>query len=264
MRRGVKDYIQELFGMSGKVAIITGSTKGIGKAIAESYAQLGAKVVISSRKADACEAVASAIRADGGEAIAVPCNINSRDDLQKLVDTTFETWGRVDTLICNAAINPILGPMSALSEEMYHKTMDANILGNLRLCNMVRADMAARKDGAIIFISSIGGTRGSANLGVYSLTKAADMQLARNLAVEYGPDNIRVNCIAPGLIRTDLSRKRWEDEEQYQKFLATYPIGRIGEPEDMVGVAVLLGGSAGAFITGQTYFVDGGVTIGGG
>ena len=260
----MNEYIQKLFGLSGKVAIITGSTKGIGKAIAESYAALGAKIVVSSRKADVCEAVANAICADGGEAIAVPCNINSTDDLQGLVDAAKAKWARVDILVCNAAINPFFGPMSELSTELYHKTMDANILGNLKLCNMVRPNMASRKDGSIIFISSIGGVRGSANIGVYSLTKAADMQLARNLAVEYGPDNIRVNCIAPGLIRTDLSRKRWEDQEQYQKFLETYPIGRIGEPEDLIGVAVLLGGAAGSFITGQTYFVDGGVTIGGG
>ncbi|MFT5113831.1 MAG: NAD(P)-dependent dehydrogenase (short-subunit alcohol dehydrogenase family) [Parasphingorhabdus sp.] len=260
----MNDYIQSLFGLLGKVAIVTGSSKGIGKAIAESYATLGASVVVSSRKADACEAVAESIRLDGGEAISIPCNISNEDDLARLVDRTLKKWGRIDTLVCNAAINPYFGPLVDVDEKLYHKTMDTNILSNLQLSKRVQPGMASRRDGSIIFISSIAGVRGSANLGVYSLTKAADMQLARNLAVEFGPDNIRVNCIAPGLIRTDFSRKRWENDEQLGEFLKTYPIGRIGEPEDMIGVAVLLAGKAGGFITGQTYFVDGGVTIGGG
>ncbi len=260
----MSDHIQSLFGLNEKVAIVTGSSKGIGKVIAENYAKLGAKVVVSSRKEFACEQVAENIRQNRGEAISVPCNISSEADLSRLTDTALEHYGRIDILVCNAAVNPYFGPLADIDEKAYHKTMDANVLSNLQLAKRVRPDMAARKDGSIIFISSIAGVRGSANLGIYSLTKAADMQLARSLAVEFGPDNIRVNCIAPGLIRTDFSRKRWEDEAQLAEFLKAYPIGRIGEPEDMVGVAVLLAGKAGGFITGQTYFVDGGVTINGG
>jgi NAD(P)-dependent dehydrogenase (short-subunit alcohol dehydrogenase family) len=260
----MSDHLQNLFGLTGKVAIVTGSSKGIGKAIVENYAKLGAKVVVSSRKADACEAVAKSIRLDGGEAISIPCNISNEDDLSRLVDNTLDKWGRIDTLVCNAAINPYFGPLLDIDDKMYHKSMDTNILSNLQLSRRVHPSMSSRKDGSIIFISSIAGVRGSANLGVYSLTKAADMQLARNLAVEFGADNIRVNCIAPGLIQTDFSRKRWEDKAQLDEFLKSYPIRRIGKPEDMVGVAVLLAGKAGGFITGQTYFVDGGVTISGG
>lgn len=253
-----------LFDMQDRVAIVTGSSKGIGKSVARHLAKAGARVVISSRKVGPCEAVRDEIIAEGGQAIAVPCNISHKDQLQTLVDRTLAEWGRIDTLICNAAVNPYFGPLSKISDEAYHKTMNANVLSNVWLTNMVRPSMAARKDGAIIFVSSIAGMRGSANVGVYSLSKAADMQLARNLAVECGPDNIRVNCIAPGLIRTDLSRARWEDEETYQEFLKTYPIGRIGEPDDLAGAALLLAGPAGSFITGQTLFVDGGVLIGGG
>jgi NAD(P)-dependent dehydrogenase (short-subunit alcohol dehydrogenase family) len=260
----MSDYIQDLFGLSGKVAIVTGSSKGIGKAIVESYAKLGARVVVSSRKVDACDEVAERIRLDGGEAISIPCNISNEEDLSRLVDSTLDKWGRIDMLVCNAAVNPYFGPLVDIDDKAYHKSMDSNILSNLHLSKRVHPSMSSRQDGSIIFISSIAGVRGSANLGVYSLTKAADMQLARSLAVEFGPDNIRVNCIAPGLIQTDFSRKRWADKEQLDEFLKTYPIGRIGKPEDMVGVAVLLAGKAGGFITGQTYFVDGGVTIGGG
>ena len=260
----MSDHMRDLFGLSGKVAIVTGSSKGIGKAIVESYAKLGAKVVVSSRKEDACDAVAESIRLDGGEAISIPCNISNEEDLSRLVDNTLDKWGRIDTLVCNAAVNPYFGPLADIDDKAYHKSMDSNILSNLRLSKLVYPGMSSRQDGSIIFISSIAGVRGSANLGVYSLTKAADMQLARSLAVEFGPNNIRVNCIAPGLIRTDFSRKRWEEDEQLSEFLKTYPIGRIGEPDDMVGVAVLLAGRAGGFITGQTYFVDGGVTISGG
>ena len=253
-----------LFDLSGRVAIVTGSSKGIGKAIARHLSLAGSKVVISSRKTEPCEVVRDEILAEGGEAIAVPCNISRKEELENLVGTTLAKWGRVDTLVCNAAISPYFGPMQEIDDDVYRKSMDANVLSSLWLSNLVRPDMATRRDGSIMYVSSIAGTRGSKNVGLYSLAKAADMQLARNLAVEYGTDNIRVNTIAPGLVKTDLSRARWQDEETYQSFLRTYPIGRIGEPEDLAGAAVLLASRAGAFITGQTIFVDGGVTIGGG
>ncbi|MEC9368714.1 MAG: SDR family oxidoreductase [Pseudomonadota bacterium] len=256
--------LDSLFGLKGKVAIITGSTKGIGKAIAECLSRAGAKVVVSSRKADKCDEVASAIIKAGGEALAVPSNISRKDELRNLVDTTLKHWGRIDILVCNAAVNPYYGPMAEVSDEAYDKIMDSNVKSNLWLCNMVLPQMAERRDGAVIVVSSIGGLKGNDKLGIYGLSKAADMQLVRNLAVEWGRHNIRANCIAPGLVRTDFARALWEDPEKNAKAISTYPIGRLGEPEDVAGVALLLASPAGSFITGQTIVVDGGTTIGSG
>jgi len=252
---------RDLFDLTGKVAVITGSTKGIGRAIAEALAAFGARVVISSRKAERCTAVAGEIEAAGGEALAVPCNVSDKAQLRDLVDRTLAHWERIDVLVGNAAVNPHFGPLSEISEEAYDKIMDTNVKSNLWLCNMVIPQMAARKDGAVIIVSSIGGLKGHGKLGAYALSKAADMQLARNLAVEWGRDNIRVNCIAPGLVRTDMARALWEDERAHALALESYPLGRIGEPEDIAGAAVFLASPAGAWVTGQTLVVDGGVTI---
>ena len=256
--------IKSLFSLEGKVAVITGSTKGIGKSIAEAFAQAGARVVISSRKEDKCVEVAAAIRQAGGEALPVPCNISHKEQLQALVDTTLEAWGQIDVLVCNAAVNPYYGPLADIPEDAYDKIMDTNVKSNLMLCNMVIPQMAERKDGAVIIVSSIGGMKGNSNLGAYGLSKAADMQLARNLAVEWGHANIRTNCIAPGLVRTDFAKALWENPEGVKRALAAYPIGRLGEPEDIAGAALFLGTQAGSFVTGQTLVVDGGNTIGSG
>ena len=250
------------FDLTDKVAIVTGSTKGIGRAIAEALARAGAKVVISSRKAEACQEVAAAIGTDGGAAMAVPCNISHRDELRALVDATLDTWERIDVLVCNAAVNPYYGPLAEIPDAAYDKIMDTNVKSNLWLCNMVLPQMAERQDGAVVIVSSIGGLKGNDKLGAYGLSKAADMQLARNLAVEWGHANIRVNCIAPGLVRTDFARVLWEDPEAHARAVASYPIGRLGEPEDIAGAAVFLAAPAGRFVTGQTLVVDGGHTIG--
>ncbi len=256
--------IKTLFSLEGKVALITGSTKGIGKSIAQAFAQAGAKVVISSRKEDKCVEVAADINKAGGEAIPVACNISHKEQLRKLVDATLQNWGRIDVLVCNAAVNPYYGPLAEIPEDAYDKIMDTNVKSNLWLCNMVIPQMAERKDGAVIIISSIGGLKGNDKLGAYGLSKAADMQLARNLAVEWGHANIRVNCIAPGLVRTDFARALWEDPKANARAIASYPIGRLGEPEDIAGAALFLGTKAGSFVTGQTLVVDGGTTIGSG
>ncbi|MCG8559637.1 MAG: SDR family oxidoreductase [Hyphomicrobiales bacterium] len=250
------------FDLTDKVAIVTGSTKGIGRAIAEALARAGAKVVISSRKAEACQEVAAAIGTDGGAAMAVPCNISHRDELRALVDATLDAWERIDVLVCNAAVNPYYGPLAEIPDAAYDKIMDTNVKSNLWLCNMVLPQMAERQDGAVVIVSSIGGLKGNDKLGAYGLSKAADMQLARNLAVEWGHANIRVNCIAPGLVRTDFARVLWEDPEAHARAVASYPIGRLGEPEDIAGAAVFLAAPAGRFVTGQTLVVDGGHTIG--
>lgn len=253
--------LKKLFGLDGKVAVITGSSKGIGRAIAEAMASAGARVVISSRKADACEDAAAAIREAGGESLAIPCNVSRRDDLRALVDRTLDAWGRIDVLVCNAAVNPYFGPMAEVDDEAYDKIMDTNVKNNLWLCNMVIPQMAGRRDGVVIIVSSIGGLKGHAKLGIYGLSKAADMQLARNLAVEWGAANVRVNCLAPGIVKTDMARKLWEAPEARDRAVAVYPLGRLGEPEDIAGAAVFLASRAGAWMTGQTLVIDGGMTI---
>jgi NAD(P)-dependent dehydrogenase (short-subunit alcohol dehydrogenase family) len=251
----------ELFDLSGKVAVITGSSRGIGKAIAQRMAEHGAKVVISSRKAGPCEEVAAAINArHAGAAIAVAANISSKDDLQRLVDEARGQFGKIDILVCNAASNPYFGPMSGLSDEAFRKTLDNNIVSNHWLIHMVAPEMTGRKDGAIIIVSSIGGLRGSSALGAYAISKAADMQLARNLAQELSPDNIRVNCIAPGLVKTDFARALWDTPEAERRSSFATPLRRLGEPDDIAGAAVFLASRAGGWMTGQTIVVDGGST----
>lgn len=253
-----------LFDLTGKVAVITGSTRGIGRAIAEAMARAGAQVVISSRKADKCVEVAQAIKSEGGEATPIACNIGQREDLERLVAETKQAYGRIDSLVCNAAVNPYFGSMAQAPDEAFTKIIDANVRSNLWLCNLVIPEMAERRDGSVIIVSSIGGLKGSSLLGLYCISKAADMQLARNLAVEWGPSNIRANCIAPGLVRTDFARALWEDPKTLARAEATYPLGRIGEPEEIAGMAVLLASRAGNWITGQTMVIDGGATIAGG
>jgi NAD(P)-dependent dehydrogenase (short-subunit alcohol dehydrogenase family) len=250
-----------LFDLTGKVAVVTGSTKGIGRAIAEELARAGASVVISSRKPDKCEEVADLIRGEGLEAIAIPCHIGKREDVERLVSETEKQCGRIDVLVCNAAVNPYFGPMAGLTDEAFAKVIDSNVRSNLWLCNLVIPGMAERRDGSVIIVSSIGGLRGSLNLGIYAISKAADFQLARNLAVEWGPRNIRVNCIAPGLVRTDFARALWEDAETLAASEARTPLRRIGEPEDIAGAAVFLASRAGRWMTGQVIVIDGGVTI---
>jgi len=250
-----------LFDLNGKVAIITGSTKGIGKAIAERMAEHGAKVVISSRKPGPCDEVAAGInQAHPGAAIAVPANISSKEDLQRLVDETRKAFGKVDILVCNAASNPYYGPMAGISDDAFRKILDNNIVSNHWLIQMVAPEMAERRDGAIIIVSSIGGLRGTGVIGAYAISKAADMQLARNLAQELSPQNIRVNCIAPGLVKTDFARALWDTPEAEKRSSVGTPLRRLGEPDDIAGAAVFLGSRAGSWITGQTIVVDGGST----
>lgn len=252
-----------LFDLTGQVAIITGSSRGIGKAIAERMAEQGAKVVISSRKAGPCDEVAAALNAKhgAGTAIAVPANIASKEELQHLVDETRAAFGKIDICVCNAASNPYYGPLAGISDDQFRKILDNNIISNHWLIGMVAPEMRSRKDGSIIIISSIGGLRGNAIIGAYNISKAADFQLARNLAHEFGPDNVRVNCIAPGLIKTDFARALWEDPATLERATKGVPLRRIGEPDELAGAAVYLASKAGSFMTGQALVVDGGATI---
>ena len=251
----------ELFDLAGKVAIVTGSTKGIGKAIAERLAEHGAKVAISSRKGAACEAVAAEINAKHpGAAIAVPANISSKDDLSRLVEETRAAFGKIDILICNAASNPYYGPMSGISDDAFQKILANNVISNHWLVQLVAPEMTQRRDGAIVIVSSVGGLRGSGVIGAYCISKAADMQLARNLAQELSPHNIRVNCIAPGLVKTDFARALWDTPEAEARSSSRTPLRRLGEPDDIAGAAVFLASRAGAWMTGQTIVIDGGST----
>jgi NAD(P)-dependent dehydrogenase (short-subunit alcohol dehydrogenase family) len=224
-------------------------------------ARAGAKVVISSRKQDACEAVVKEIQAEGGTAMAISASIAIKEQLQNLVQKTRDAWGPIDILVCNAASNPYYGPTTGMSDEIFNKVMHNNVLSSTWLCTMVYPDMKAQKDGAIVLVSSVGGLHGSSVIGAYNISKAADMQLARNLAVEWGPDNIRVNCIAPGLIRTAFAKALTDDPVKAGMVENETPLRRIGEPDDIGGIAVLLASAAGKYITGQTIVADGGMMI---
>ena len=250
-----------LFDLTGKVAVVTGSSKGIGKSIALHLALQGAKVVVSSRKKPACDEAAAEIRKAGGEAIVIPCNISDKAQCENLIAETRKQLGPVDVLVLNAATNPYYGPTDKMPDEVFTKIMQNNILSNIWLINLCVPDMRAKKDGSVIIVSSIGGVRASTVIGAYCISKAADMQLARNLACEYGKHNIRVNCIAPGLIKTDFAKALWDNPETLKASTARSPLLRIGIPDEIAGAAVLMGSAAGDFMTGQTIVIDGGATI---
>lgn len=250
------------FDLKGQVAVVTGSSKGIGRSIAETMAAMGAKVVVSSRKADACEEVAAGIRKDGGDATVIACNIGRKPEVEALVKGTLDKYGRIDALVCNAAVNPYFGPLAGIGDDAFDKIMATNIKSNLWLANLAIPGMAERGGGTVTIVSSIGGIRGSSMLGAYGISKAADFSLARSLAVEWGPKNVRVNCIAPGLVKTDFARALWENPNNLEQRTSATPLRRIGEPHDIGGVAAFLASPAAAFITGQVIVADGGVTIG--
>ena len=258
-----EETLVSLFDLNGKVAVVTGSSRGIGRAIVERMAEHGARVVVSSRNQAACAEVADAINAKygAGRALALAANISAKEHLKRLVDETIAAFGQIDVLVCNAASNPHYGPMHTITDEQLRKILDNNIVSNHWLITLVAPGMVARKDGSIIIMSSIGGLRGSPVIGSYCISKAADMQLSRNLAVELGPHNVRVNCIAPGLIRTDFARALWENPEMLKARNAQTPLGRIGEADEIAGAAILLASRAGSFMTGQSIVIDGGVTV---
>ena len=249
-----------LFDLTGKTAIVTGSSRGIGRAIAEALADAGANVVISSRRQEQCDAAADAIRASGGRAASIAAHAGDPAQLKSLAEATRREFGAIDILVCCAGVNPHYGPMAEMPDAAFDRILSANVKNVLYLSALVLPEMAARRDGAIVILSSIAGLRGTRGLGGYAVSKAAEMQLARNLALEWGAHNIRVNCIAPGLIRTEFARALWEDETLVKRRLEATPLARLGEPEDIAGAALLLVSPAGRYITGQTIVIDGGVT----
>jgi len=255
-----------LFDLTGKTAVVTGASRGIGEAIARRLAQHGARVVVSSRKIDVCKEVAASINADFGpdSAKATACNISHKEDLQGLVDFTNREFGKIDILVSNAAVNPFYGPSADISDEQFEKIMRCNVMASHWLSQMVLPQMAERNDGAIIIISSIGAMVGSATIGAYGISKAADLQLARNLAVEYGPKNIRINCICPGIVKTYFAEALWKDPKVEEMIASKLPLRRFGNPDDIAGAAVFLASSAGVWMTGQGLVIDGGTIISGG
>ena len=255
--------MSSLFDLTGKTAVVTGSTKGIGKAIARALAQHGARVVVSSRDAGRVEATARELSDEGFSVLGLACNVGRKAELERLIEESRKALGQIDIVVGNAAINPHYGSFADISDDAFAKIMATNVQSNLWLAQLVAGEMRERKDGAIIYVSSIGGTIGSDVIGAYCISKAADLQLVRNLAVELGPHNIRVNAITPGLVRTDMARALWEDEVRAADRIARTPLRRLGEPDDIAGIAVYLASDAGRWTTGQSFVVDGGTSIAG-
>lgn len=252
-----------LFDLSGRVALLTGSSRGIGRAMAEGLAEHGAKVVISSRKLDACEETAAAINAACGaeRAFAIACNVSRKEELQALVDQTRARLGPVDVLVCNAGVNPFYGASKDIPDSAFDKILDVNIKSNHWLCHMVLPEMVARGRGSIVLTSSTAAFHPSEVLGTYNISKTADLALVRNLALEYGPAGIRVNAVCPGLIRTEFARALWDNPEAAQRVTERTPLRRFGEADDFKGVAVYLASDASAYMTGQALTICGGTVM---
>jgi NAD(P)-dependent dehydrogenase (short-subunit alcohol dehydrogenase family) len=248
-----------LFDLKDKVALVTGSTRGIGKSIAEELARAGARVSISSRKAEACRAAAEELRRSGYSVIAQPCNVSRKEELQSLVDATVREWGAIDIVVANAASNPYYGPLAGISDEAFDKIVANNVKSVLWLAAMTLPGM--KPGGSFILVGSIGGLLANTVIGAYGMSKAMGHHLVRNLAAEWGPKNVRVNAIAPGLIKTEFARALWEDPGRAAERVSNTPLRRLGEPRDIGGIAVFLASDAAAFITGQVIVADGGVTI---
>jgi len=253
--------LPSLFDLAGQVAVVTGSTRGIGKSIAEELGKAGAKVMISSRKAEACESTRAELAKMGLTVLAQPCNVGRKEEVSALVDATVKAWGRIDIMVCNAAVNPYYGPLGGLSDEAFDKVMNSNVKSNLWLANLVIPGMAERGGGSLIMVGSIAGLKANTIIGAYGISKAADHMLVKNLAAEWGPKNVRVNAIAPGLVKTDFAKALWEDDKLRKAREDATPLRRIGEPQDIGGIAVFLASKAAAFMTGQCIVADGGVTI---
>jgi dehydrogenase/reductase SDR family protein 4 len=255
------EFVHSLFNLSGKVALVTGATRGIGKSIAEELARAGAKVALCSRKAEACAQAKADLEKSGFEVLAQPCNVSRKEELQALVDATTAKWGGIDIVVANAASNPYYGPLTGISDDAFDKIINNNLKSVLWLAGMTLAGMASRGGGSFIVVGSIGGILANTVIGAYGLSKAAGHHLVRNLAAEWGPKNVRVNTIAPGLVKTEFARALWEDEKRARERIDATPLRRLGEPRDIGGIAVFLASPAAAFITGQCIVADGGVTI---
>ena len=250
--------IQPLFQLDNKVAIVTGASKGIGEAMARGLAEFGAKVVISSRKRESIDAVAESLQNDGLEAIAIAANMGNVEEAQTLIDQTVDAYGGIDIIINNAAANPVFGPIQNTEERAYDKILDVNLKGPFELCKRAYPALKQRGGGSIINISSIGGLTPEHGIGIYSVSKAGLINLTKAMAQDWGSDNIRVNAICPGLIKTKFSEALWGNEPILDRFLQQIPLNRVGTSEDIAGLAVYLASDAAAYCTGGVYLIDGG------
>lgn len=252
-----------LFDLSGKSAVVTGASRGIGEAIARRLAEHGADVVVSSRKIDACEEIAASINETLGRkaAHATACNITRKEDLKSLIDFAGAALGKVDILVSNAAVNPYFGSAEGITDEQFDKIMTANVKATHWLSQLVLPQMKERRDGSIVIVSSIGAFVGSNSIGAYNISKAADLALARNLAVEYGPFGVRANCICPGIVKTHFAEALWKDPKVEAMISRQLPLRRFGEPDDIAGAAIFLASSAGRWMTGQQVVIDGGAMV---
>lgn len=253
--------IKPLFQLDGKVALITGASKGIGEAMARGLAEFGASVVVSSRKQEAVDAVADSLKADGLEATAIAANMGTHEDINNLVEKTMACYGGIDILINNAAVNPVFGPIQNTDERAFDKILDVNLKGPFELCKLVYPILKGRGGGSIIHLGSIGGLKAESGIGIYSVSKAAIISLTQAMAQDWGEDNIRVNAICPGLIKTKFSEALWNNDEIFDRFLQHIPLGRAGTAEDIAGLAVYLASDASAYCTGSVYMVDGGYIV---
>lgn len=252
------------FDLSGKKAVVTGSSRGIGLASASLMARLGAQVIVSGRKAEPARIAAEAICKESGRpdaAAPIVCDIGEKTSVEALIQASLDELGRIDILVCNAAVNPFYGSMLDIPDDKFRRTMETNVMSNHWLCRMVLPAMAERGDGAIVVVSSIGGVHGSDVIGTYGLAKAADMQLVRNIAVEFGHKGVRANSVAPGLIRTDMARALWDNPEYMRPYELRNPSARVGEPSEVAAVVGFLASSGAKYVNGQTIVVDGGMTV---
>jgi len=252
--------IQPLFQLDNKVAIVTGASKGIGEAMARGLAEFGAKVVISSRKRESVDAVAESFQNDGLEAIAIAANMGNVEEAQTLIDQTVDAYGGIDIIINNAAANPVFGPIQNTEERAFDKILDVNLKGPFELCKKAYPILKQRGGGSIINISSIGGLTPERGIGIYSVSKAGLINLTKVMAQDWGADNIRVNAICPGLIKTKFSEALWGNEPILDRFLQQIPLNRVGTSDDIAGLAVYLASDAAAYCTGGVYLIDGGYT----
>ena len=252
--------IQPLFQLDNKLAIVTGASKGIGEAMARGLAEFGAKVVISSRKRESVDAVAESFQNDGLEAIAIAANMGNVEEAQTLIDQTVDAYGGIDIIINNAAANPVFGPIQNTEERAFDKILDVNLKGPFELCKKAYPILKQRGGGSIINISSIGGLTPERGIGIYSVSKAGLINLTKVMAQDWGADNIRVNAICPGLIKTKFSEALWGNEPILDRFLQQIPLNRVGTSDDVAGLAVYLASDAAAYCTGGVYLIDGGYT----
>jgi NAD(P)-dependent dehydrogenase (short-subunit alcohol dehydrogenase family) len=255
------ESFRQLFDLNGKVAIVTGASKGIGEAIARGLAAFGARVVVSSRKQASVEAVAASIRATGAAAAALPAHVGDPAALESLLARTGDLFGGLDIIVNNAAVNPVYGPLLKTDGDAFDKIMNVNVKGALELARRAQPMLAARGDGSVINIGSVGGLRPEPMLGLYSASKAALISLTKTMAQEWAPDGIRVNAICPGLVQTKFSAALWQNEDVLNRFLQNVPLGRIARPEEVVGLAIYLASAASSYCTGAVFTVDGGHTI---